>query len=235
MKEEKISPIAAILVIILTFAISVVAGLMIYLAYLVAEFQISVEVPPIIEALVMAVGELMFLLVPFAYMLFKKINIKNYIKLGEYKLKGFLLGVGLGLVLLVMDVALTFALTYFLGESQVVEEANKTVIELATQSTTSLALLALALSLAGICEEFAFRGFLQNALESRYSSSIAIMGSALAFGLAHFDPQAVYSIVGFAHGLVLGYAYVKLKSYISVASAHTMINLTSLALILLLI
>jgi membrane protease YdiL (CAAX protease family) len=234
MKEERISPIAAILVIILTFTISIITGIIIYLAYLVINLRLSVELPPIINAFVMVVGELMFFIVPFTFMLLKGINVKKYIKVGDTKLKGLLLGIGLGLVLLVMDLFLTLALTYVLGESQVVKEANETVIELATHSTTSLALLTLALSLAGLCEEFAFRGFLQNALESRYPSPIAIIGAALAFGLAHFDPQAVYSIVGFAHGLVLGYVYAKLKSYVSVASAHVMINLASLALFLLL-
>jgi len=238
-KEDSISPLTAVLVIILTvvltFAISIVIGMAIYLAFFIFKFQLSTKVMTVIEALMTVIGELMFLLVPLAYMLYRRINVKSYIKLGEAKLKGLLLGIGLGLGSWVMGLFVSLALTYILGPSQAVEEANETVIALATQSTTSLALLTLALSLAGICEEFAFRGFLQNALESRYSSSIAIIGASLAFGLFHFDPQAIYIIVSFVNGLVWGYAYSRLKSYVAVASAHMVFNLTSLALIILLI
>jgi membrane protease YdiL (CAAX protease family) len=231
LKEEKtISPLTAILIIILTFAalilIEIVREILIYFA--VFDFPLSAQI-------VSVIGELLFLLVPLAYMLHRKIDVKSYIKLGENKLKGLLLGIGLGLGSWVMGIFLTIALTYVLGPSQTVIEANKTITSFATQSTISLALLALALFLAGICEEFAFRGFLQNALESRYSSSIAIIGTSLAFGLAHFDPHAIYSIVVFAYGLVWGYAYTRLKSYIAVASAHMVTDLTSLAIILLLI
>jgi len=238
-KEDSISPIAAVLVLILTFvlffAIAILIGMAISLASFIFEFQLSDQAITLIEALLQVTGELMFLLVPLAYMLYRKINIQSYIKLGEAKLKKLLLGIGLGLGLWVIGLFVNLALTYILGPSQAVEEANETVIAFAKQSTVSLALLALALFLAGICEEFAFRGFLQNALESRYSSSIAIIGASLAFGLFHFDPQATYIIIGFVNGLVLGYAYSRLKSYVAVASAHMMFNLTSLTLILILI
>jgi len=238
-QEEAISPLTAVLVIILTvvltFAVSFLIAMAISLAFFIFKFQLSDQVITVIEALLQVIVELMFLFIPLAYMLYRRINVKSYIKLGENKLKGLLLGIGLGLGLWVMGLFVNLALIYILGPSQAIEKANETVIAFAKQSTVSLALLALSLFFAGICEEFAFRGFLQNALESRYSSSIAIIGASLAFGLFHFDLKAIYIIVGFVNGLVLGYAYKRLKSYVVVASAHAIFNFTSLALILILI
>jgi len=232
MKEEtsdlktSISPVAAVLVIVLTFVATLVVGTAYY--FFLSNFPLGGQVTFII-------GEVTILLVPLAYMLYKKIDIKSYIGLGNAKLRNFLLGIGLGLGTWLMGIFASLAFTLIMGPSQAVEEANKIIVEFAKESAASIVLIALSLVLAGICEEFAFRGFLQNALGSRYSFPVALIGSSAAFGLFHFDPQATYIIVAFLYGLVWGYAYNRLKSYIVVASAHLVTDLTSLTILLLLI
>jgi len=95
------------------------------------------------------------------------------------------------------------------------------------------------LALAGICEEFAFRGFLQTSIfkstsatkSSTYAFVIAVLISAGVFGIFHFDPQAVYTIAAFITGLALGYIYHR-WNYTTSAMAHASMNLIVLALLL---
>ena len=60
-----------------------------------------------------------------------------------------------------------------------------------------------------VCEEFFFRGtILSNLLP--FGRGVAIIGSAVVFGLMHQNPyQLIYTTVA---GLMLGYAYVETKS-----------------------
>jgi membrane protease YdiL (CAAX protease family) len=90
-----------------------------------------------------------------------------------------------------------------------------------------------ALALAGVCEEFAFRGFLQSAINRRYSFIPAVISSSVAFGLFHFDPQLVYILSAIAAGLTLGYIYHRWNSYVVSAIAHATVNLIVLATLLL--
>jgi membrane protease YdiL (CAAX protease family) len=115
------------------------------------------------------------------------------------------------------------------GQSEAVEESNKLIIDMSS-SLEGLVLVIATLTLAGICEEFTFRGFLQNAINNKYSSGVALLASSLAFGLLHFDPQAVYTISAFLLGLVLGYVYHRWHSYTVSATAHATLNLIILAL-----
>ena len=224
--ETPISPITAVLVMVLTFVASMVVGIAVFIA--LSGF-------PLREQITTVVGELTILLVPLAYMLYKKVDIKSYIRLGKSKLKNLLLGVGLGLGIWLMSIFANLVLTFIIGPSVLVEETSEIIVEFIQESTASLVLVFLSLFLAGVCEEFAFRGFLQNALGSKHSFPVALIGASVAFGLFHPDPQATYIIMGFFTGLVLGYAYHRLKSFVAVASAHATNNLISLTIVLLLI
>lgn len=224
--ETPISPIAAVMVIVLTFVAFIVISVAILI--ILSEFPLGEQVTAVI-------GELIILLVPLAYMLYKKVSIKEFIRLGELKPKNLLLGVGLGLGTWLMGIFVNLALTYVLGPSELVEEASEVVVGLAQESVAGLVLIFLSLFLAGVCEEFAFRGFLQNVLWSKYSFPVALIGASLAFGLLHPDPQGIYTIIGFLYGLVWGYAYRRLKSFVAVASAHATNDLIGLTIVLLLI
>jgi membrane protease YdiL (CAAX protease family) len=135
-------------------------------------------------------------------------------------------------LLLAVDIAVTIALTAILGESPVVQESNNTIMELSS-STEGLIWVAAALGLAGVCEEFAFRGFLQSTLTRRYSFIPALIVSAVIFGLFHFDIQLVYILSATTAGLVLGYVYHRWNSYVVSAIAHSSVNLVVLAALLL--
>jgi membrane protease YdiL (CAAX protease family) len=183
------------------------------------------------------IGELLILIVPLIYLLMKHINIKSYIRM-DLKPKYILIGLGCAVVLLFINILSSVALTYVFGESQAVIDSNKLITGL-TASPTGFIAVAVSLGLAGICEEFAFRGFLQNSVfkslssgkSQKFAFAVAVVISAGVFGLFHFDPQAVYTISAFISGLALGYIYHKL-GYTTSATAHATMNLIVLAFLI---
>ena len=215
--SPEISPLAAALILVLSF----VAGILAFPIFFVAEL-------PVATLIVSTIGELMFLFVPLFYMLHKKVNVTEYIMFGS--LKHLVPGLGLGIALQGASIILGLLLTYLLGPSTAVEESNQLIIDLTNQSPFGTMLFLL---IPGICEEFALRGFLQNALKKRYSALVAVVGASLAFGLMHTDPQGTYMIMTFVIGLFLGYFYNRFRSYVMVATAHTTFNMMTFAILML--
>jgi len=227
LEEQKpvVSSLEAALVIIVTFFVFLFIGA--FLLYTVGE------------APTLVAGELLILIVPLIYLISKRIGIKSYVKL-DLNPKYIVIGIGCGALLLLLNLVVSNGLTAILGQSQAVQQSNDTI---STLSATSggFAAVAASLILAGICEEFAFRGFLQNSLfkslhvnpkYSKYAFPIALVISAGVFGLFHFDPQGVYTLSAFISGLALGGIYYKFN-YTTSATAHASMNLMVLGLLLL--
>ncbi len=189
------------------------------------------------DAPTLIIGELLILIVPLIYLITKHVNVKSYVRL-DLNPKYILIGIGMSAVLLLANILTSAALTYIFGTSTAVEQSNKLI---STLSATPSGLVAVAssLALAGICEEFAFRGFLQNTIfkslsatkSKQYSFAVAALISAGVFGLFHFDPQFVYTISAFISGLILGYIYYR-WNYTASATAHASMNLIVLALLI---
>ena len=218
--QEEIKPVPvleAFLVIVVTFFLVLFLGFFLYIA--------------VGEGPALVLSELVILIVPLAYMLMKHVDIKRYVGLNVNP-KLVLLGFASAALLLFVDIAVSIVLTAIIGDSQAVQESNNTIIEL-SKSSGGLITVALALGLAGVCEEFAFRGFLQSTLTRRYSFIPALIVSAFVFGLFHFDPQVVYILSAMTAGLVLGFVYHHWNSYVVSAIAHSTLNLVVLAALLL--
>ena len=218
--QEEIKPVPvleAFLVIVVTFFLVLFLGFFLYIA--------------VGEGPALVLSELVILIVPLAYMLMKHVDIKRYVGLNVNP-KLVLLGFASAALLLFVDIAVSIVLTAIIGDSQAVQESNNTIIEL-SKSSGGLITVALALGLAGVCEEFAFRGFLQSTLTRRYSFIPALIVSAFVFGLFHFDPQVVYILSAMTAGLVLGFVYHHWNSYMVSAIAHSTLNLVVLAALLL--
>jgi membrane protease YdiL (CAAX protease family) len=219
-EQEKVNAVPtleAFLVIVVTFFLVVFLGAFLFLA--------------VGSAPALVLSELLILIAPLGYMLAKHVDIKRYVGL-EVNPKLVLLGFASAALLLFVDIIVSIVFTAIFGVSQAVEESNTMITELST-STSGLAAVIAALGLAGFCEEFAFRGFLQSTLTRRYSFIPAVIVSAVAFGLFHFDPQLVYILSALAAGLVLGYVYHRWNSYVVSAIAHSTVNLVVLAVLLL--
>ena len=216
-RNETVSPLTAVLAVVATFFIFLFIGSILFLLF---GYPITA-----------IFGELLIIAVPLGYMLCNKIDVSKYIGL-RITPRTVLLGVGVGALLFFFDLAITITLTSIFGTSELVEESNQQILE-AIKSMPSLLQLIAALSLAGLCEEFTFRGFLQNSIQRKYPLGVALFVSSLAFGLFHFDPQAVYTISAFLMGLALGYIYHRWHSYTISALAHATVNLIVLGLYLL--
>ena len=220
LEQETVKPVPildTVLVIVVTFFLVMFLG---------AILLIFVGSGP---ALVLS--ELIILIVPLGYLLFKHVDIKRYVGL-DVNPKLVLLGFVSAALLLAVDIAVSIVLTAIFGDSQAVQESNNTIIELSS-SPEGLISVVSALGLAGVCEEFAFRGFLQSTLTRRYSFIPALIVSAFTFGLFHFDPQLVYILSAASAGLVLGYVYHRWNSYVVSAIAHSTVNLLVLLSLLL--
>jgi membrane protease YdiL (CAAX protease family) len=216
-KTDTVSPSEAILVFAVTFVLFLLLGAVFILA-------LGIE-------LALVLSELLILVVPFSYLLLKHVNIKSYVGV-EIKPKFILLGIASGVFLFFFDGAILAVLNSIFGVSQAVEESNTLIVNL-SNSTLGLVAVTASLSLAGFCEEFTFRGFLQNTINRKYSFVPAVIISSIAFGFVHFDPQLVYILSAFLIGLVLGYIYHRWHSYVVSAFAHSTVNLMALAILLL--
>jgi len=218
-EQEKaaLSIIEVVLVIIVTFFLAMLLGSLMF---------ITIDI-----GLALILTELIILFVPLGYMLYKGIDVRRYIGL-DINPKLVMLGFVSGIILLCVDIIVSLVLLAVFGESQAVIESNNMIAELSA-SSWGLVAVATALGLAGICEEFAFRGFLQSTLTRRISFIPAVLISSLTFGIFHFDPQLVYILSALSAGLVLGYVYHRWNSYIVAVIAHSSVNLLVLVVLLL--
>ena len=218
--QEKIAPVStveAVLVIVVTFVLVMLLGSLFYLT--------------LDTGLALVISELIILVVPLGYLLYKGVDIKRYVGL-EVNPKLVLWGVVSGAILISVNIAVSAVLLIIFGESQAVIESNAIITDLA-DSPGGLISVVTALALAGVCEEFAFRGFLQSTLTRRFSFIPAVLTSAFVFGLFHFDPQLVYILSAFAGGIVLGYVYHHWNSYIVAVIAHSSVNIIVLIMLML--
>lgn len=217
MKSDTIPPLEAVVIIVVTFGLLLFVGTAFFVLFG--------------NALASPLSELLIAVLPVGYMLARKIHVRSYVRVG-IKPKTLLLGIGVGASLFLFDIFISNLLFAIFGPSQAVEESNKLITNLAS-STPGLVSIFVTVILAGLCEEFAFRGFLLNAMERKYSFGPALLISSLAFGLFHFDTQLVYTIAAFLMGLLLGYAYHRWHSYTVCAVAHATIDLVAVTLTLL--
>ncbi|KFA89718.1 ABC transporter permease subunit/CPBP intramembrane protease [Archangium violaceum] len=86
--------------------------------------------------------------------------------------------------------------------------------------------LALALAVVAVapavCEEAAFRGVMLSGLSRTGSRTVAVVGSALTFGLLHIHP--VHVLIAAVVGLVLGYATLGTRSLLAGVVLHFVNN-----------
>jgi membrane protease YdiL (CAAX protease family) len=212
--SDVVSPQAAILITAATFILFLFGGvfLIILLDY----------------KLVLVFGEILLIILPLIYLKLKDINIGNYIK-SNVKIRFIIIGCLLGFLVFFYNIVVTTSLISVFGVSEAVEESNELIIEIGS-TPDGFVLLVVALILAGICEEFTFRGFLQTSINRKYPFWISLLVSSFAFGILHFDPQLVYTLAAFMTGLLLGYLYKRWDSYVVPVAAHASMNLIVLAI-----
>ncbi|HID16776.1 TPA: CPBP family intramembrane metalloprotease [Candidatus Bathyarchaeota archaeon] len=84
-------------------------------------------------------------------------------------------------------------------------------------------LVALTWAFVGPCEEVFFRGLIQTSLSDWRGPAAGILGGALLFGLAHFDPRFwVRGVSTFVLGAFYGWIFHRRGSVLPVAVAHSL-------------
>ena len=145
-------------------------------------------------------------------------------------------------MLLLLNIIVSGLLTYIFGTSQTVEQSNKLITSLSA-SPLGLVSVATSLILAGIyCEEFAFRGFLQNSIFKRlennpkyhkYAFAIAVVISGSSFrGITLRSPIRLLNRLIHKWPGIVGYIYHR-WNYVTSATAHASMNIIVLAFLLL--
>lgn len=102
---------------------------------------------------------------------------------------------------------------------------NTTELGIASQSNLAFYILAI-LIIAPIVEEFAFRGIIMTKLRKEYSSIVAIMISAILFGLIHLMTGSIlivlFAIIG---GIIFGLSYEKTGTLFAPIIVHSIGNI----------
>jgi len=94
--------------------------------------------------------------------------------------------------------------------------------------------LFLLISIQPIAEEIFFRGFLLDKIESFAGKNIAIVSTAVLFGVAHMTYGKLYpTLFPVIIGLIFGYIVLKTKNLYSSIIAHVIFNVVSFVLFLL--
>lgn len=93
-----------------------------------------------------------------------------------------------------------------------------------------LAIAAAAVALAPVCEEIAFRGYVQTALALRRGPAAAIAGSAVLFAAIHLDPVRFPALL--ALGAIFGWLAWRAGSIWPAVAAHAANNAITAALVL---
>ena len=86
-------------------------------------------------------------------------------------------------------------------------------------------LIGLVVVGAPLVEELFFRGLVMRSIQARYSDTIALVGSALLFGIAHFELLQIFGLVLF--GLVAGACAQRTRRLGMGIMAHAAFNATA--------
>jgi membrane protease YdiL (CAAX protease family) len=83
--------------------------------------------------------------------------------------------------------------------------------------------------LVPVLEEAYFRGCLLNALKDRWGPGVAVVGSALAFGLLHMN--LLLLPIYFLLGILTGLLYQRTGNLLAPVAFHSLNNLASIAVL----
>jgi membrane protease YdiL (CAAX protease family) len=91
--------------------------------------------------------------------------------------------------------------------------------------------LALLSILAGLGEEALFRGVIQEALDGRFPTWVAVAATGALFGAAHWV-SATYAVLAGVVGLYLGGLYVATDNLLAPVVTHALYDLVALCILL---
>jgi len=166
------------------------------------------------------INQLVLYILPFLYALIRKARIKELYSIKCPNIVDILAGFSIIIGVMCLDSCLQYLLSrYFKIVSNTSTGVENTGLEF------SMAILTLAIFPA-ICEEFFYRGYVYGILKNKTKSLMAMIVSALIFGLFHMN--LAQGISAFFVGLFLAYVIGSSKSILVVVFMHFINNLVYL-------
>lgn len=109
-------------------------------------------------------------------------------------------------------------------------EAAQDLADKADAPAEVVGLVVVAVVAAAVLEELFYRGFVLRALERRFGRHVALAGSAVLFGLIHFQAPDIIALTGV--GLILGWLALRYGRLGPAIWAHLAFNLTAVVSLL---
>ncbi|MEA3458471.1 MAG: type II CAAX endopeptidase family protein [Candidatus Thermoplasmatota archaeon] len=233
---KKPTHILALLLVAVTFLVFIVLPVLSYFGMPLStqtdqiedvsdSFRILFEIIVLFIQLVFVVA--LFIAVPLLwYRLVNKFNLKQMFSHLKLRTKGideaFLWGILTMIFAFAIIIAIGAVMTY-LG-FDLTDSSNIPELE----SYFSLPLMLVLIAFQPIGEEIFFRGFLLEKFNSLVGKEVAIIATALLFGVAHLSFGNVYpAIITVIVGLLLAFLVIKTKNLYSAITAHILFNLVS--------
>ncbi len=178
-----------------------------------------------------------FLFTGFTLIILFKVNLPdNYLKI-VFTVKNLTLLFAIGIIakvlLFVYDLSFMEILppymipSYLNLQSQLLDDYKNLVNVLTDNHIVFLYLIGALLP--AICEEFFFRGYLQNLMMQYFKPTTSILVTSLIFSFFHF--QMIATVPLFLFGIALGYLNYKTKNFIYPVILHFANNASSLFII----
>ena len=140
-------------------------------------------------------------------------------------------GVPIGVVVQLVFIPILYAILRGAGiDTSALNKPAKALTDRAADRIGLVLLVVIVVVGAPIVEELFFRGLVLRSIAARYSDWIAIFGSAVLFGLIHFQPLQFPGLVLF--GAVVGYCAHRTRRLGMGILAHAAFNATTVVILL---
>ncbi len=229
--KKKIKVIMFSILIVMAFVLTQIIASFIGSIFISAQFinsalnpeEIQTEIAQTLSnnaTIISIFGNIIFLVLGILIYKIKKKKINEEISLNQIYLKDLLIP-----VIAIVTYSISFNLLINILPIPASLLGNTTELGIASQSNLAFYILAI-LIIAPIVEEFAFRGIIMTKLRKEYSSIVAIMISAILFGLIHLMTGSIlivlFAIIG---GIIFGLSYEKTGTLFAPIIVHSIGNI----------
>ncbi len=165
------------------------------------------------------------------YLLVNKIHIKEIFARLRLRMEGIDIALLWGVVAALIVFGLILIITTILVILGYTDDELSNIPDL--EQYFSIPSMFLLITIQPICEEFFFRGFLLEKIEPFTGKNIAVLSTAVLFGIAHMNYGKIYpTLMPIVMGVVLGFIVIKTKNLYSAIIAHIIFNLSAFILYL---
>jgi len=174
-----------------------------------------------------------FILVPLMwYKLVNQISFNEMFVRLNLRREGFEKAIFWGFITVIVAFVLTMTISLiYLFFTKINPNTLSNIPDL--QKLFSIPSLYLLVTIQPFCEEFFFRGFLLEKITKLSSPTIAVIVTAVLFGMSHLTYTYMYTaIIAVVLGVLFSFVVLKTKNLYSTIFAHTIINIASLTLYL---